>query len=114
MAGASGPPLMPDATFTVYSVKDGQFPPTDESIYDGWIITGSPASVHDVDPPWLEALFASFAALSTGGARRCSGGPVSVTRRLPWPLADMWQKIRAAGSLEQPKPKSHPPLPPLG
>ncbi len=103
MAGASGP-LMPDATFTVYSVKDGQFP-TDESIYDGWIITGSPASVHDVDP-WLEALFASFAALSTG-ARRCSG-PVSVTRRLPWPLADMWQKIRAAGSLEQPKPKSHP------
>ena len=49
-------PLMPDAEFTVYSVKDGQFP-TDESIYDGWIITGSPASVHDVDP-WLEALFA--------------------------------------------------------
>lgn len=49
-------PLMPDARFTVYSVKDGQFP-TDESIYDGWIITGSPASVHDV-APWLEALFA--------------------------------------------------------
>ena len=49
-------PLMPDARFTVYSVKDGEFP-TDESIYDGWIITGSPASVHDVDP-WLETLFA--------------------------------------------------------
>ncbi|WP_300519470.1 gamma-glutamyl-gamma-aminobutyrate hydrolase family protein [Aliiroseovarius sp.] len=49
-------PLMPDARFTVYSVKDGQFP-TDESVYDGWIITGSPASVHDVDP-WLDTLFA--------------------------------------------------------
>ena len=49
-------PLCPDCAFPVYSVKDGQFP---EHVagYDGFIITGSPASVHDVDP-WLPRLFA--------------------------------------------------------
>ena len=49
-------PLLPEARFSVYSVKDGQFP-ADDSLYDGWIVTGSPASVHDLDP-WLEQLFA--------------------------------------------------------
>ncbi|MCI2397830.1 type 1 glutamine amidotransferase [Aliiroseovarius subalbicans] len=49
-------PLCPDCTFSVYSVKDREFP-VDETEYDGWIITGSPASVHDLDP-WLEQLFA--------------------------------------------------------
>lgn len=49
-------PLCPACSFTVYSVKDGEFPQK-ESQYDGWIITGSPASVHDLDP-WLDQLFA--------------------------------------------------------
>ncbi len=49
-------PFCPECHFTVYSVKDGKFP-DDISTYDGLIITGSPASVHDLDP-WLERLFA--------------------------------------------------------
>jgi GMP synthase-like glutamine amidotransferase len=48
-------PLCPECRFTVYSVKDGEFP-ADISGYDGAIITGSPASVHDLDP-WLPQLF---------------------------------------------------------
>lgn len=48
-------PLCPDCVFTVYSVKDGEFP-ENISQYDGLIITGSPASVHDLDP-WLPKLF---------------------------------------------------------
>lgn len=47
-------PKRPDWTFTVYSVKDGKFP-KNESIHDGWIVTGSPASVHD-DAPWIARL----------------------------------------------------------
>lgn len=47
-------PLCPDCSFTVYSVKDGLFP-ADITAYDGAIITGSPASVHDLDP-WLPRL----------------------------------------------------------
>jgi len=48
-------PHCPACDFSVYSVKDGEFP-VDASAYDGLIITGSPASVHDVDP-WLDRLF---------------------------------------------------------
>ncbi len=39
---------------TSYSVKDGVFP-TDITAYDGVMISGSPASVHDTDP-WVEQL----------------------------------------------------------
>ncbi len=49
--------LRPDWRVSVYTVKDGHFPAMDAR-YDGWIITGSPASVHDSDA-WvveLEAL----------------------------------------------------------
>jgi GMP synthase-like glutamine amidotransferase len=46
--------LRPDWKVSVYSVKDGQFPP-DDAVYDGWIITGSPASVHDPDA-WVAGL----------------------------------------------------------
>ncbi len=49
-------PLCPDCDFTVYAVKDGHFP-TDIRGYDAAVITGSPASVHDLDP-WLDRLFA--------------------------------------------------------
>ena len=47
-------PLRPDWRFSVISVKDGQFP-EDLSAYDGFIITGSPASVND-DDPWVDRL----------------------------------------------------------
>jgi GMP synthase-like glutamine amidotransferase len=47
-------PLRPDWQFSVVSVKDGEFP-DDLSAYDGFIITGSPASVHDADP-WVDRL----------------------------------------------------------
>ncbi|MDQ2065268.1 type 1 glutamine amidotransferase [Xinfangfangia sp. CPCC 101601] len=47
-------PLRPDWRFTTLSVKDGTFP-SDLSDYDGFIITGSPASVHD-DAPWVHRL----------------------------------------------------------
>lgn len=46
----------PDWRFSVFSVKDGVFP-TDLDPFDGFIITGSPASVHDPDP-WVEDLMA--------------------------------------------------------
>ncbi|MDU8928000.1 type 1 glutamine amidotransferase [Alisedimentitalea sp. MJ-SS2] len=48
-------PLCPECEFPVYSVKDGHFP---EHVtgHDGFIITGSPASVHDLDA-WLPKLF---------------------------------------------------------
>jgi GMP synthase-like glutamine amidotransferase len=47
--------VRPAWSVTAYSVKDGIFP-SDISAYDGILITGSPASVHDTDP-WLERLF---------------------------------------------------------
>ncbi len=47
-------PLRPGWRFTTVSVKDGEFP-EDLSDYDGFIITGSPASVHD-DQPWVHRL----------------------------------------------------------
>lgn len=47
-------PKRPDWEFTVYSVKDSDFP-EDESAFDGWIVTGSPASVRD-DAPWIAPL----------------------------------------------------------
>ncbi len=47
-------PLRPDWRITTIAVKDGQFP-DDLAAYDGFIITGSPASVHD-DQPWVHRL----------------------------------------------------------
>ncbi len=47
-------PLRPDWRITTIAVKDGQFP-EDLATYDGFIITGSPASVHD-DEPWVHRL----------------------------------------------------------
>jgi GMP synthase-like glutamine amidotransferase len=48
-------PLCPDCDFPVYAVKDGRFPDHVGS-HDGFIITGSPASVNDL-APWLDRLF---------------------------------------------------------
>lgn len=58
-------PFCPDCRFSVYSVKDGAFP-ADLTGYDGAIITGSPASVHDLDP-WLARLFALIREAVEGG-----------------------------------------------
>ena len=48
--------VRPDWTTQVFAVKDGDFP-TDLAAFDGVMITGSPASVHDPDP-WVEDLLA--------------------------------------------------------
>ena len=50
--------LRPEWEFTVYAVKDGAFP-ADLTVYDGFIITGSPASVQD-DAPWIGMLLAQI------------------------------------------------------
>ena len=47
--------LRPDWRFSSFSVKDGVFP-TEAERFDGWIITGSPASVHD-SAAWVGRLF---------------------------------------------------------
>lgn len=47
--------VRPDWQVSVFAVKDGIFPPED-AVFDGWLITGSPASVHDPDP-WITTLF---------------------------------------------------------
>lgn len=47
--------VRPDWQVSVFSVKDGVFPPPGAR-FDGYIIGGSPASVHDTDP-WVGALF---------------------------------------------------------
>lgn len=47
--------VRPDWKVTVFPVKDGVFSP--EGVrFDGWLIGGSPASVHDKDP-WVGQLF---------------------------------------------------------
>ena len=48
-------PLRPQWEFVTYSVKDNVFPESLEA-YDGYVITGSPASVHD-DRIWIPRLF---------------------------------------------------------
>ncbi len=45
----------PEWDVTVFPVKDGVFPP-EGARFDGWVIGGSPASVHDKDP-WVGELF---------------------------------------------------------
>lgn len=45
----------PDCKISVYSVKDGIFPKGEPSQFDGLIITGSPASVHE-GSPWQTRL----------------------------------------------------------
>lgn len=48
--------LRPDWQFSVFAVKDGHFPDSPQG-FDGFLITGSPASVHDLDP-WIGNLLA--------------------------------------------------------
>jgi GMP synthase-like glutamine amidotransferase len=48
--------VRPDWETQVFSVKDGDFP-DDPALFDGVMITGSPASVHDPEP-WVARLMA--------------------------------------------------------
>ena len=57
--------LRPDWEFSVFTVKDGVFP-ADLMAYDGFIITGSPASVHD-DTPWVAMLLAQIRQIADLG-----------------------------------------------
>ncbi len=49
-------PHCPDCRFSVFSVKDGEFPDRPLTDFDGFIVTGSPASAND-DAPWVAELF---------------------------------------------------------
>jgi GMP synthase-like glutamine amidotransferase len=49
---------------SVFAVKDGVFPP-DDARFDGWLITGSPASVHDGED-WIERLKSLIRRLDAG------------------------------------------------
>jgi GMP synthase-like glutamine amidotransferase len=59
-------PLRPDWTFTTIAVKDNIFP-EHVSDYDGYIITGSPKSVHG-DEPWIARLLAFIRTASASSA----------------------------------------------
>ena len=55
-------PLRPDWTYAVLSVKDGVLPEGPED-FDGYVITGSPASVNDDRLPWVGPLLAFIRAV---------------------------------------------------
>ena len=48
-------PLRPDWTYEVVPVKDGELPASPAD-FDGYVITGSPASVNDDSLPWVGPL----------------------------------------------------------
>lgn len=48
-------PLQPDWSFEVVPVKDGALPESSKA-FDGYVITGSPASVNDDSLPWVGPL----------------------------------------------------------
>lgn len=56
--------VRPDWQVSVFAVKDGVFP-ADEARFDGWLITGSPASVHDGEA-WIDRLMALIRRLDAG------------------------------------------------
>lgn len=57
--------VRPDWKVTVFPVKDEVFPP-EGARFDGWLIGGSPASVHDSDA-WVQELFALIRRLVDEG-----------------------------------------------
>lgn len=57
--------VRPDWRVTVFAVKDGEFP-LEGARFDGWLIGGSPASVHDKDA-WVGQLFALIRRLIDEG-----------------------------------------------
>jgi GMP synthase-like glutamine amidotransferase len=57
--------VRPDWQTTVFEVTEGSFP-TEDAQFDGWLIGGSPASVHD-SQPWIAQLFALIRRLIAEG-----------------------------------------------
>jgi GMP synthase-like glutamine amidotransferase len=57
--------VRPDWQITAFDLPMGQFPP-DDARFDGWMIGGSPASVHD-DAPWIARLMALIRQIVTEG-----------------------------------------------
>ena len=57
--------VRPDWRLSVWAVKDGVFPPGPDAV-DGWIISGSPASVNDPDP-WVGQLMDLTRAIAAAG-----------------------------------------------
>jgi len=55
-------PLRPDWVFEVMPVKDGVLPSGPQA-FDGYVITGSPASVNDDHLPWVGPLLAFIRAV---------------------------------------------------
>lgn len=60
-------PLREDWQYSVFAVKDGVFPDPDAR-FDGWIVTGSPASVHDGDL-WIGTLLDLIRRLAADKAK---------------------------------------------
>jgi GMP synthase-like glutamine amidotransferase len=60
-------PLRPDWTYDCFAVWQDEFP-NDVAVYDGVIITGSPASVNDEDP-WIKRLLNLIREMSTKQTR---------------------------------------------
>ncbi len=87
--------VRPNGQVTVYPVKDGVFPPAD-AVYDGWIIGGSPDSVHDASP-WIAQLFLLIRRL-VADAQPIFGACFGI-RPWPWRWAARSGKIWAAGFL---------------
>ena len=56
-------PLRPDWTFEVVPVKDGVLPASPAD-FDGYVITGSPASVNDDSLPWVGQLLDFICAVN--------------------------------------------------
>ena len=57
-------PLRPDWSFEVVPVKDGVLPASPKA-FDGYVITGSPASVNDDNLPWIGQLLDFIRAVHT-------------------------------------------------
>jgi GMP synthase-like glutamine amidotransferase len=57
--------VRPDWRLSVWSVKDGVFP-EGPGVVDGWIISGSPASVNDADP-WVDRLMDLIRGIAAAG-----------------------------------------------
>lgn len=57
--------VRPDWRLSVWSVKDGVFP-EGPGVVDGWIISGSPASVNDADP-WVDRLMDLIRGITAAG-----------------------------------------------
>ena len=107
-------PLRPSWTFEVVPVKDGVLPASAQA-FDGYVVTGSPASVNDDSLPWVGRLLAFIREVDA--ARQpliglCFGHQ-AVARALGGQVARNaagWGLGTAATHWAQPRAWMHPPL----